>query len=97
MAVRTAHIASSVGLHARPAGLFVALASEASQAGLKVTIGRPGEEAVNAASILSVLGLGIGHGEVVEVGVEGDASTDTESVLDQLVAELSIDRDAEGS
>lgn len=94
MPIRTAVIASSVGLHARPAGLFVALAGQAAQAGATVTIGRPGEDRVNAASILSVLALGARHGEIVELEVEAD---NAEEVLDDLVAELSVDRDSETS
>ena len=39
MATRTVTIASSVGLHARPAALFVQLAGES---GLDIEIGRPG-------------------------------------------------------
>lgn len=94
MPSRTAVIASAVGLHARPAGLFVGLAGQAARAGAVVTIGRPGQDPVNAASILSVLGLGARHGETVELTVDGDGA---EQVLDQLVAELAVDRDAEGS
>ena len=45
MAQRTVTIASSVGLHARPAALFVEAAGET---GLDVEIGRPGEDAVDA-------------------------------------------------
>lgn len=94
MPTRTAVIASTVGLHARPAGLFVGLAGEAVRAGVKVTIGRPGEEPVNAASILSVLSLGARHGDTVEVSAEGD---EAEAVLDRLVGELSTDRDTAAS
>jgi phosphocarrier protein len=94
MPTRTAVIASTVGLHARPAGLFVGLAGEAVRAGVKVTIGRPGEEPVNAASILSVLSLGARHGDTVEVSAEGEQA---EAVLDRLVGELSTDRDAAAS
>jgi phosphocarrier protein HPr len=94
MPTRTAVIASAVGLHARPAGLFVGLAGEATRAGVTVTIGRPGEEPVNAASILSVLALGARHGDTVEISAEGD---DADAVLVRLVDELSIDRDSEGS
>jgi phosphocarrier protein HPr len=94
MPTRTAVIASNVGLHARPAGLFVGLAGEAVRAGVTVTIGRPGEDAVNAASILSVLSLGARHGETVEVSAEG---ADADAVLDRLVEELSTDRDAAAS
>ena len=94
MPSRTAVIASSVGLHARPAGLFVGLAGEAGRSGVTVTIGRPGEEPVNAASILSVLSLGARQGETVELSAEGG---DADDVLARLVAELSTDRDAEAS
>jgi phosphocarrier protein len=93
MPTRSTTIASSVGLHARPAGLFVGLAGKATQSGVTVTIARPGDAPVNAASILSVLALGVRHGESVEVSAEGEGA---EEVLDQLVEELSIDRDAEG-
>jgi phosphocarrier protein HPr len=94
MPTRTAVIASTVGLHARPAGLFVGLAGEAVRAGVKVTIGRPGEEPVNAASILSVLSLGARHGDTVEVSAEGD---EADAVLARLVDELSTDRDTAAS
>ena len=94
MAERQATIASSSGLHARPAGLFVGIAGEAARSGVTVTIGRPGEEPVNAASILSVLSLGARQGDTVELSAEGD---DAEDVLARLVDELSIDRDAEAS
>lgn len=94
MPTRTAVIASSVGLHARPAGLFVELAGQAVRAGATVTIARPGDDPVNAASILSVLALGARHGETVELQVEGDSA---DRYLDELVAELSVDRDAETS
>lgn len=94
MPTRSTTIASSVGLHARPAGLFVGLAGQAGQSGVAVTIGRPGDDPVNAASILSVLALGVRHGESVEVSAEGEGA---DQVLDQLVEELSIDRDAEGA
>ena len=39
MTTRTAIIASSVGLHARPASLFV---QKVTRSGLRVTISRPG-------------------------------------------------------
>ena len=63
MATRTVTIASSVGLHARPAALFV---EAASATGLDVEIGRPGEELVDATSILGVMALGAKHGEDCE-------------------------------
>lgn len=89
MAQRTVTIASSVGLHARPASLFV---EKASESGLDVEIGRPGEDAVDATSILAVMGLGAKHGEEVVLSAEGD---NADEVLDGLVDLLSRDLDAE--
>ena len=89
MATRTVTIASSVGLHARPAALFV---EAASATGLDVEIGRPGEELVDATSILGVMALGAKHGEEVVLSAEGDGA---EEALDGLVALLSRDLDAE--
>ncbi|HEX2704471.1 MAG TPA: HPr family phosphocarrier protein [Candidatus Lustribacter sp.] len=89
MASRTVTIASSVGLHARPASLFV---QAASATGLDVEIGRPGEEAVDATSILGVMALGAAHGEEVVLTAEGDGA---DQALDSLVALLSRDLDAE--
>jgi len=89
MATRTVTIASSVGLHARPASLFVEAAAES---GLDVEIGRPGEDAVDATSILGVIALGAKHGEEVVLTAEG---ADADAVLDRLVALLSTDLDAQ--
>ena len=89
MAQRTVTIASSVGLHARPASLFVQAAGES---GLDIEIGRPGEEAVDATSILGVMALGAKHGEEVVLTAEGDGA---DEALETLVALLSRDLDAE--
>ena len=89
MATRTVTIASSVGLHARPASMFVQAASDT---GLDVEIGRPGEDAVDATSILGVMALGAKHGEEVVLNAEGEGA---EEALDSLVALLSRDLDAE--
>lgn len=73
-------IGSKVGLHARPASLLI---KAASAAGVPVTIGRVGEKAVNAASMLSVLALGGKCGESVEITV-GDGPN-SENILADLV------------
>ncbi len=88
MASRTVTIASSVGLHARPAALFV---EKAGESGLDVMIGRPGDDPVDATSILGVMALGAKHGEEVELTADGD---NADEVLDGLVEFLSIDHDA---
>ena len=89
MPERTVTIASSVGLHARPASLF---SQAAGKSGAKVTLTSPAGKSVNAASILGVLSLGIGHGEEVVVATEGD---NAEAALDELVALLATDLDKE--
>ena len=89
MAQRTVTIASSVGLHARPAALFVEAVNET---GLEVEIGRPGDDAVDASSILGVMALGAKHGEEVVLTADGDGA---EEALDGLVALLTRDLDAE--
>ena len=89
MASRQVDIASSVGLHARPAALFV---QEATATGLPVTIAKQGGDPVDARSILAVMALGAKHGETVTLAAEGDGA---EAALDTLVALLSRDLDAE--
>jgi phosphocarrier protein HPr len=69
-----------VGLHARPAALFVGAAAKSS---CDVTIGRPGEPGVNAKSILGVMGLGAKAGEEMVVTAEGEGS-------DELLASLKV-------
>ena len=81
-------VASSVGLHARPAKLLITAAKES---GASVTIGRPGETGVNAASMLSVLALGAKCGEEVEITVAD--GPDAESVLARLVDIVATNHD----
>lgn len=89
MATRTVTIASSVGLHARPAAIFV---QAASATGLDIEIGRPDEEAVDATSILGVMALGAKHGEEVILTALGEGA---DEALESLVELLSRDLDAE--
>lgn len=88
MVERNATIASSVGLHARPAGLFIAAVNTQSVA---VTISKDGSAPMNAASILSIMSLGAAHGDVVTLAAEGDGA---EAALAELVALLETDLDA---
>lgn len=57
---------------------------------MPVTIGRPGQDAVDASSVLLLMTLGVGHGEDVEVTVDGD-----DAVLDSIVDLVATDLDAE--
>ena len=92
MAEREATIASRVGLHARPAAIF---AEAAGDLPVEVTIaakGEPADEAMDAASILSLMYLGAKHGDVVVLRAEGEGA---EEALDSLVKILETDHDAE--
>ncbi|MDN5765771.1 MAG: HPr family phosphocarrier protein [Humibacillus sp.] len=89
MATRTVTIASAVGLHARPASLFV---EAATNTGLDVEISKDGDDPVDATSILGVMALGAKHGEEVTLTADGDGA---DEALDSLVALLSRDLDSE--
>ena len=88
MATRTVTIASSHGLHARPAKLF---AEAAKNSGLDVTVAKGDGKPVNAASILGVISLGANTGDEVTLSVSGDGA---DAVLDALTAMLESDQDA---
>lgn len=85
---RTITVASSSGLHARPAALFV---EAVGKSGHKVTITKGEKKPANGASILSVLSLGIEKGDAVVLTVDGD---DAAAVADTLEAFLLEDHDA---
>ncbi|UJP08863.1 HPr family phosphocarrier protein [Microbacterium sp. KUDC0406] len=85
---RTVRIGSAHGLHARPAKLF---AQAAKDAGIPVTLAKGEGSPVNAASILSVIALGIEQGDEVTLTADGDGA---DAVIDQLDALLTTDHDA---
>lgn len=85
---RTVTVGSRVGLHARPASLFV---QAVAASGAQVTIAKAGGEAADGASILGVLALAIGHGEHVDLVVTGE---NAEAVADELAALVASDLDA---
>ena len=92
MAERIATIASSVGLHARPAAIFAEAAGEYD---LDITIaseGEPEDEAMDASSVLSLMSLGAAQGDKVVLRAEGAGADDA---LDALVQILETDHDAE--
>jgi phosphocarrier protein HPr len=88
MPERKVIVGSRVGLHARPAALFV---QAASKVGVPVSIGKPGHPAADARSILSVLSLDARGGDEVVISAEGDGA---DAALDQLAAFLEKDHDA---
>ena len=89
MTTRTVAIGSSVGLHARPAALFV---EAVNKAGVPVTICKPGGDPRPANSMLTIMALGAKHGDEVVLGCDAD---NADAVLDDLVALLERDLDAE--
>lgn len=72
-------VRSKLGLHARPAGRFVALASKFSS---EISVARSGEW-VNGSSVLSILSLAASRGTVLRVRAEG---SDAESAVLELGA-----------
>ncbi|EAR24388.1 phosphocarrier protein HPr [marine actinobacterium PHSC20C1] len=86
MASKTVIVGSKVGLHARPASVF---AQAVSNSGVTVMLTTAGAKTINAASILSVLSLGIEYGDTVTLSSE-DAGAETvlESLAELLASEL---------
>ncbi|MFV0428246.1 MAG: HPr family phosphocarrier protein [Arachnia sp.] len=87
MPQRTVTVASSVGLHARPAALFV---KRVAESGMPVRIAKPGGREGNAASMLVVMGLGAKQGDEVVLTADGEGA---DEVLDRLVEFLAVDQD----
>lgn len=71
MAQRRITVESQVGLHARPAALFVQAAAKADG---NVTVAKGDGTPVNAKSILAVLGLDVRHGDEIVVNAEGEGA-----------------------
>ncbi|MET3809961.1 HPr family phosphocarrier protein [Arthrobacter sp. UYEF3] len=93
MTERNATIASRVGLHARPAAIFAEAAGEFDNLDITIArLGEPEDEAMAAASILSLMSLGASHGEVVVLRAQGEGA---DAALDRLVQILETDHDAE--
>jgi len=75
---RTVAIGSSVGLHARPASIFV---QAVVTSGAAVTLTTNSGVTVNAASILSVLSLGLPFGAEVTLASSDEAAVESLSAL----------------
>jgi phosphocarrier protein HPr len=88
MAERRVRIGSRVGLHARPASLFVQAVHGSPSA---VTIARGDGDPVDASSILNVLTLNVGSGDEVTLRADGEQAAAT---LDALAEMLERDLDA---
>ena len=89
MPERRVVIGSKVGLHARPAAMFVQAAAKQP---VKVTIAKVGGDPVDARSILSVLALDARGGDEVVLAAEGDGA---DQALEELAALVARDLDSE--
>ncbi len=89
MAERRVTVGSRIGLHARPAAMFVQTAAKQP---VKITVSKEGKQPVDARSILSVLGLDVRGGEEVILVADGDGA---EQALDELAALVARDLDAQ--
>lgn len=84
MAQREVIVGSRIGLHARPAALFVKAAT--AQA-VKITIRKGDGAPVDARSILRVLALGARNGDTVTLEAEGDGAEEALEAVATVVAE----------
>jgi phosphotransferase system HPr (HPr) family protein len=75
-------IINKVGLHARPAALFVQTAAKFKDTRVEVS---KGGEARDAKSILSLLTLGVSQGTTITVRAEGPQAEAAIEALTQLV------------
>lgn len=81
-------VAAEVGLHARPAALFVqAVAASGCKVNLTKTATDGTEKQADGTSILQVMSLGVACGESVAVKVEGE----NESVVAEQLKALLLD------
>lgn len=88
MPERRVVVGSSVGLHARPAALFVKAAAAQP---VPVTIGVGDGEPVDARSLLSVMGLGARGGDEVVLRADGP---EADRALAALATVIEADHDA---
>lgn len=73
-----------VGLHARPATLFVKLAAS-FPCEVKVRNVSSDSQSVNAKSILGVLSIGVNSGDTIAVETNGDQADEALAALQELV------------
>jgi len=85
MRSNTFTIQNKVGLHARPAALFVQTAAKFNAKIMVKNVSR-GAPFVDAKSILSVLGLGVSQGQEIEVTAQGEDEQAALEAITHLIA-----------
>ncbi|MBH0024135.1 HPr family phosphocarrier protein [Salinibacterium sp. SWN248] len=88
MSSTTVVIGSRVGLHARPASVF---AHAVAQCGITVMLADAAGSTINAGSILSVLAMGIGYGDVITLSSDDEGAEPVLASLAELL-ERELDR-----
>lgn len=78
----TGEVISRTGLHARPAAEFVA---RAKQFRSRVTVGRPGEDPVNAKSIIMLMSGAFVRGDEIVISAAGEDEAEAAEALAQVV------------
>ena len=73
-----------IGLHARPAAVFVRLASS-FPAAITLSKVKSGAKPVNAKSILAVLSLGVNQGDTIALDADGVRAEEAIAALSDLV------------
>ncbi|HKM40100.1 MAG TPA: HPr family phosphocarrier protein [bacterium] len=81
-------LTNKLGLHARPAALFVQTAARFKS---RITISVDGKTA-DAKSILGVLGLGARSGATITIGIEGEDEQKAAEALQQFFLNLVDDK-----
>jgi phosphocarrier protein HPr len=84
MAERSVVVGSRIGLHARPAALFVKVANAQP---VKITIRKGDGPPVDARSILRVLALGAKNGDTVVLEADGEGAAEALAEVATVVAE----------
>ncbi len=84
MAQREVVVGSRIGLHARPAALFVKAATEQP---VRITIRKSDGPPVDARSILRVLALGARNGDTVGLEAEGEGADEALDAVATVVVE----------
>ena len=84
VAQRKVIVGSRIGLHARPAALFVRAATAQP---IKITIRKGDGPPVDARSMLRVLALGAKNGDTVVLEAEGDGAAEALEAVATVVAE----------
>lgn len=77
-------VINEVGLHARPAAVFVQTASKFSSS-IKVRNLTNGRDFVDAKSILGVLLLGVSQNHIIELDIEGSDELEAAQAIKEMI------------